>query len=347
MYKEPRILHLLKTLDVGGVERSTINYSNELVNDFDHISMLSSDGIFFHEGKINNKIKVSIMNSIRHLNILNYIQFIIRLFHLVSFDNINVLHYHHRVFSPAAYILHLFRRHIKIVYTHHNQFNDLVNNFIYADKIIAVSQTTCNDLPKRLHNKTEIIVHGTKIGHRKEFKKIKNLAYVGRLTKGKGIFKIIDLFATLEKTNNINLLIRGDGQLSTSIIQFITVNDFENKIKILPPATDLEEIYGEVDILILLSNQNEGFGLSALEAMSFGIPVIVSEQNCFHELLDKGECGIIIKDYSSEFSISQVQQLINNRHIYKEFSENAYLHTINNYQLKNTISKYIRLYKQL
>ena len=58
--------------------------------------------------------------------------------------------------------------------------------------------------------------------------------------------------------------------------------------------SELEEAYDNMDVLIMPSIWYETFGLVVLEALSFGIPVIITENVGCKELLTDGEQGMII-----------------------------------------------------
>jgi glycosyltransferase involved in cell wall biosynthesis len=54
----------------------------------------------------------------------------------------------------------------------------------------------------------------------------------------------------------------------------------------------VEELLGCAD-LFLLPSQSESFGLSALEAMSCGTPVVASNVGGIPEVVEDGECGLL------------------------------------------------------
>ena len=53
---------------------------------------------------------------------------------------------------------------------------------------------------------------------------------------------------------------------------------------------DLKRLFCEVDLVLMLS-RTEGFGLTGLEALSAGLPVLVSKNSGFGEALDSVPCG--------------------------------------------------------
>ncbi len=72
--------------------------------------------------------------------------------------------------------------------------------------------------------------------------------------------------------------------------------------------TDLEKIFGETDVLIAPSIWYETFGFTVLEALSFGVPVIISGNVGAKDILAEG-AGIIIDDIDENKIADAVRNL--------------------------------------
>lgn len=62
---------------------------------------------------------------------------------------------------------------------------------------------------------------------------------------------------------------------------------------------DLEKIFDETDVLIVPSIWYETFGYTVLEALSYGVPVIMSGTVGAKDILDDG-AGVVIDDISAD-----------------------------------------------
>lgn len=71
---------------------------------------------------------------------------------------------------------------------------------------------------------------------------------------------------------------------------------------------DLEEIFDETDILVAPSIWYETFGYTVLEALSFGVPVIVSENVGAKDVIPEG-CGIVLKNNSADTIVKCISSL--------------------------------------
>src|SRR3972149_10229991 len=96
-----KIIYLLKSLDIGGVERSTIRYANELIKRGYWIGFFAPPGIFSHANIIDNRIKLYHLNNNITTNILTLYKVFKLLREIVNRDNITIVHYQQRVFIPV------------------------------------------------------------------------------------------------------------------------------------------------------------------------------------------------------------------------------------------------------
>ena len=85
-------------------------------------------------------------------------------------------------------------------------------------------------------------------------------------------------------------------------------------IEFLQRQDDMSEFYESIDCLILAS-QLESFGMVALEASAYGLPVIASSNSGFSDLIDDGKNGYVFKfDFNRMFNLfRRMKQAYNNK----------------------------------
>ena len=106
------------------------------------------------------------------------------------------------------------------------------------------------------------------------------------------------------------------------------------------------ELYNEADIFAFI-NINQSWGLAVFEAMSCGLPVIVSNSVGAIELLTNGEDAIILDPLDVNKISNEVKKLISNKAYYEKLSERGY-NAVKNYTWDNLYSsKMVDLFKQL
>lgn len=98
--------------------------------------------------------------------------------------------------------------------------------------------------------------------------------------------------------------------------------DIGKDVKFLGKQDSLVELLSVAD-LFLMPSQSESFGLSALEAMSCGVPVISSSIGGLPELNVHGETGYIAEIGDLERMAKYAIELLTNEKKYNYFSEQA------------------------
>lgn len=148
--------------------------------------------------------------------------------------------------------------------------------YAYADGVIAVS----NALAKRL--KTNFSVDAEVIPDMFNLPKVEPVAKddnvfrvvsVGRIVRGKGFFKLVNAFYQAQIPENSELIIIGDGPLK-EFIQEDLVNH-RTRLVGMKSREEIVRYLQSADMFALLS-QSETFGVSCIEALSVGLPVLVT-----------------------------------------------------------------------
>ena len=142
--------------------------------------------------------------------------------------------------------------------------------------------------------------------------------YVGNHKLHKNIPLLLQAFSNLRKMNKqICLVLTGENKRFKKLISSLSIESsvyFLGKIDL----DVLQAIYSNAHALVLPSLY-EGFGLPALEAMSLGIPPIVSDAGSLPEVV--GDAGIV-------FPVSDMQVL-----------ENQMLRLLEDVKLREELSK--------
>ena len=81
---------------------------------------------------------------------------------------------------------------------------------------------------------------------------------------------------------------------------------------------DEKKKYLSESLSLIITSYWEGFGLTALEAMSFGTPVIASNKGGLPEVV--ADCGIYIDPYRVESISKAMEEIILNDALYSHFS---------------------------
>lgn len=116
---------------------------------------------------------------------------------------------------------------------------------------------------------------------------------VGRLTHQKGFSYLIEAFAMLiDKKYDVGLIIIGDGPERKQLKKIIEEHALENCAFLLGYQKYPDPFYHEMDVFVMPSLY-EGFGLVAVEAMHFCLPIIATNVDSLPEIIQDGVTGYL------------------------------------------------------
>jgi len=126
----------------------------------------------------------------------------------------------------------------------------------------------------------------------------KVIGFFGRLEENKGISLFLDSISKI-KTQNIKFKIAGTGSLSGYVEQRIEGDLANFEIEFLGPIpkSKVPDFFQDVDLFLFLSDRKgESLGLTAIEALASGCPIIGLERGAINDFLFHGENGYLIKE---------------------------------------------------
>lgn len=235
------------------------------------------------------------------------------------------------------------KKSIKIAWEHSHHNNDekyiskLIDSCENIDYLIPVSKSLKEFYEKRLENtKTKVLYIPlcldeipTKVSKLNN----NNLVMVGRFSKEKAFDDAIKLMKIItSKNKDIFLHIVGDGVEKDNIDHLIKEKNIDKNI--IMYGFRSHEMVGKIlynsSLYLMLSHQ-ESFGLTVIESMSYGVPVIAFDSAKGPlEIIEHNKNGIIIENRDLNKMADEIINLLNNRKELKRLGENS----------KTSITKY-------
>ncbi|WP_406542549.1 glycosyltransferase [Clostridium ljungdahlii] len=164
--------------------------------------------------------------------------------------------------------------------------------------------------------------------------KIKNtdkvIAYIGRIGKEKNISELIELFNTVvNKVGDVKLLIVGDGPYLQNLKEQVRTEGLGDTVA-FTGMIDPKEIYKYYKIadIFVTASTSETQGLTYIEALSSGCPVVCKYDPCIDGIIVQGKNGFSYKE-SWEFSY-YIDKILKNENLKNKLSEEA-VHTSKKY----------------
>ena len=294
-----KILQLLPELKIGGVERGTLDLSQELVKN-NHVSGVISAGGDFVESLESHGAK-HFKLPIARKNLLALKQFY-KLRKIYAEFQPDIIHVRSRFPAWINFLALKNYSHLRpvVISTFHGLYSKpfYSKSMSYADEIITISKTVNDYVLKNYPVNEEnlhLIYRGCDFNEfntsdvsekwKKDwfdvFPQTKNktlLTLPGRITSWKGIESCIGLIMNLKGRNYHGLI---PGPISSnkmnyfnSLKKLITKNNLESEITFCGPRKDIANIYKISTIVFNLSSKPEPFGRTIIEAAACGTRVM-------------------------------------------------------------------------
>lgn len=356
-----KIIHVINDLSGGGAEKLVYEFASfqhKEGHDVVVILLMPSCNNIYDRYLVNSGVKVIYLNAKKYS-----LKTILKLRRSLKTIMPDIIHSH---LFPSLYyvVLATLGLNIKLVTTEHSTSNFRLRNkvfklfekFIYSyyDTVVAISNGVKDVYLTYLPGFRQKII---KIENGIDLKLFKNYnlnkAYLG-IQENKFIITMVARFSSAKDQNtlvrslvllpeSICLVLVGIGVKLDSCKKLAEELQLSHRIKFLGFRTDVPEILSISDVVVL-SSFWEGFGLSAVEGMASGKPVIATD---IEGLKD------IVKDFGCLFEVGDYLAL--SKYILKLFRDVDYYNLVStrcklrarDFDISLTNSSYISLYKRI
>ena len=174
----------------------------------------------------------------------------------------------------------------------------------------------------------------------------KILVHTSNFRPLKRVDDAIRAFKIINDTIPSKLLLIGDGPERSKCEYLVKDLGLIDNVKFYGEQESFTEILSVSD-LFLMPSQSESFGLSALEAMACGVPVISSNAGGLPELNLHGETGYIAEIGDVDKMADYAIRLLEDPNKYKIFSENALDRATTLFSAEKIIPEYEKYYEEI
>ena len=170
----------------------------------------------------------------------------------------------------------------------------------WASSIIVQTQSAANYFSKRLQKKISIIPNSVSFSQKSiTYRKIQHIVSVGRLSPQKDYPTLLKAFKILTITYPfLRLTIYGEGKERPSLERYIETLELTHCVKLPGTLSNIEDALLKADLFVFPS-RFEGFPNALCEAMSMGLPVVVSNCSGNRDIVRDSVDGLLfpIEDY--------------------------------------------------
>lgn len=150
----------------------------------------------------------------------------------------------------------------------------------------------------------------------------KLIVHTSNFRKVKRVEDVVQVFSLLRDQIDAKLLFIGDGPERRNAESLCRELGVCNDINFLGKQDGVEEILSLADLFVLPS-ENESFGLSALEALACGVPVISTNVGGLPEVNIDGETGFLCEVGAVEDMASKALLILEDDGLLEQFRKNA------------------------
>ena len=294
-----------------------------------------------------------------------------RLVDVIKSNKIDLLHVHYAI--PHAYAAYMTKKmlfdigiEIPIVTTLHGTDITLVGSHPFyrpavtfsinhSDRVTAVSKSLKDDTLSLFDIKKKIDVIPNFIDIEAIASKDKPckrsllaekdekiITHISNFRPLKRIIDVIDIFKGINLKISSKLMMVGEGPEKRKALRYVSDNKLKGKVLFLGNSSEIDKILCYSD-LFLLPSEKESFGLSALEAMAHGVPIISSNAGGIPEVNLNGKTGFISNIGDTKSMINNAIYLLSDPQKHKLFKKQAQLQA-KKFDLESVVNSYERIY---
>jgi glycosyltransferase involved in cell wall biosynthesis len=221
------------------------------------------------------------------------------------------------IWVPISYILYPYRRYINkasLITAVSRAAAKFIEHFTKGKEIVVV--------PNGVDVERFMIITGETISLLEE----PIILYVGRLAYRKGLHVLVRAMPlVLKEIPNTQLLIVGEGYMDRFLRTLIKSLNLEENVKMLRfiPDEKLPELYASSHLFVLPSLYCESFGITLLEAMASGRPIIASSVGGIPEVVEDGVTGLLFRRGNVQELADKIIRVLNDNKLAQTLAFNA------------------------
>ena len=347
------ILHISRTMDIGGAERIVYQLSSDLKDEFDSVHVASTGGLWESELAAQGIQHHKILD-IDSKNPVTVLKLLFSIHQIIKNNEITIVHTHHRMAAFYIRLLKLVHPRLIHVYTAHNVFKDKLPLYGFAlknAKSVAVGEAVNKNLKEDVGiTDSRVIYNGVVLKETDDqvdeiisYGGIK-LGCIARLSEQKGLTYLLDAMSLLT-VKDIRLFIVGDGELRNELENKVKELHLQDSVTFLGYRKDIAECINSFDFCVLPS-VFEGFGLVAIEAFMNSKTLVATDIPGLNEVVTNKN-GVLVPAKDSAALASAIDKLATDATLRQELASQAKKDYENRFSYSMFLENYRALYREI
>lgn len=355
-----KILQILPELNVGGVERGTVDLAKELVklghkavvvsNGGDLVADIEKAGVIHYQLPVHRK------------SIVNIIRMVGRLAEIIRKEEIDVVHARSRMPAWVAFFA-CRRTQIAFVTTCHGYYQKHPFSLVmgWAKRVIVPSNVIARHMIDDFgvaYERIRFIPRSVDLNKFKYASPDKrtgnsfNVGIIGRLTPIKGHLHFIKAMAKVARVNpNVKIWIVGDAPSSKDAYKeqlrvLVKRLGLEDCTEFLGTQKDVPSILAHLNLLVLSTTVQEAFGRVIVEAQACGVPVVATAVGGVIDIIENNKTGIIVSPADPQAMAEAIIKIMKDKDLALKLAEEAYKKVREKYGVELMVEKTLAVYKE-
>ena len=351
--RKNNILHISRTMDIGGAERIVYQLSSDLKDEFDSVHVASTGGLWESELAAQGIQHHKILD-IDSKNPVTVLKLLFSIHQIIKQKGITIVHTHHRMAAFYIRLLKLVHPRLIHVYTAHNVFKDKLPLYGFAlknAKSVAVGEAVNKNLKEDVGITDSRVIYNGVVLKETDDQVDEIISYGGiqlgciaRLSEQKGLTYLLDAMSLLT-VKDIRLFIVGDGELRNELENKVKELHLQDSVTFLGYRKDIAECINSFDFCVLPS-VFEGFGLVAIEAFMNSKTIVATDIPGLNEVVTNKN-GVLVPAKDPAALASAIDKLATDATLRQELASQAKKDYENRFSYSMFLENYRALYREI
>ena len=172
---------------------------------------------------------------------------------------------------------------------------------------------------------------------------------IGNVKEIKGYKYLLNAVYILKQTlSNIRLFIAGidTNKDELGLVDKIEELSLQHNVTFLGSFQNITTLF-EVGDVYVSSSLHEGFSLTTLEAMAYGLPVVVTDCGGPAEIVEDGKDGFVVPVANAQALAKATMKILQNKELGHKLGKHGKCRAFENFSINKFIQKHEQLYREL